>query len=118
MKNNKGFIDIESMLVLMIFIAIIVGVVWLTTIEYQNNQTTTCTVKDKWIKPSSESSKYLVNCGNEVYEITDLFFKGKFNSSDIYSKMKKGKKYTITTTGYRIRFFSMYKNVNKIEEVK
>ena len=86
--------------------------------EYGNKQTTTCTVKEKWIKRYDDSDVYLVKCGNEVYAITDLFFIGKFNSSDLYSKLQINHKYKITTTSYRIPFLSSYKNINKLKEVK
>ena len=89
------------------------------TLGYQNEETHVCVVQDKWVKRSSKSSdKYLVQCGNEVYEITDLLFKGKFNSSDIYANLEIGKKYEITTTGYRFKLFSMYKNINEYEVKK
>lgn len=86
--------------------------------EYGNKQTTTCTVKEKWIKRYNNSDVYLVRCGNEVYAITDLFFIGKFNSSDLYSNLKVGHKYKITTTSFRIPLLSSYKNINKLKEVK
>ena len=99
-----------------ITLGIIIGTIYFGTIGYQNEETHVCTVQDKWVKLSSKSSdKYLVQCGNEVYEITDLLFKGKFNSSDIYANLKVGKKYEITTTGYRFELFSMYKNINEYE---
>ena len=54
----------------------------------------------------------------EVYKITDLLFKGKFNSSDIYNELDIGKKYKVEITGVRIPIFSMYKNLNKVEPVE
>jgi len=44
-----------------------------------------------------------------------LFFKGKFNSTDLYNQLEPDKKYKIETTGNRIQFFSLYPNINKIE---
>lgn len=102
-----------------ITLGIIIGVVYFMTLGYQNEETHVCTVQDKWVKRGGKSSdKYLVQCGNEVYEITDLLFKGKFNSSDIYANLKIGNKYEITTTGYRFELFSMYKNINEYEVKK
>ena len=88
------------------------------SIGYQNEEIIECTVEDKWIKRSGKDDMYLVQCNNEVYQITDLLFKGKFNSSDIYANLKVGKTYEITTTGYRFKFLSMYKNINKYEKVE
>lgn len=88
------------------------------SIGYQNEEIIECTVEDKWIKRSGKDDVYLVQCDNEVYQITDLLFKGKFNSSDIYANLKVGKTYEITTTGYRFEFLSMYKNINEYEKVE
>lgn len=95
------------------------GLFWLFSLGYQNEQTITCKVSEKWIKSYGNSSQvYLVSCGKKVYEISDLLFKGKFNSSDIYANIKPNKTYKITTTGYRNGFFTMYQNINKVEIVK
>ena len=86
--------------------------------EYINEQTVTCKVKDKWVKRYDEKDVYLISCDDEVYKIEDLLFFGKFDSSDMYASIDKGKTYKITTTGYRMPYLSEYKNINKIEEVK
>ena len=101
-------------------LVVIIGVLLIifgVSMGYQNKQTTTCKVEDKWVK-NYDDSKYLVKCGNEVYEISDLFFIGKFNSSDIYASLKVNHEYKITSTGYRIPFLSWYKNINKVQEVE
>ena len=100
----------------LIILLLIAVPICFVSVGYQNEESHTCTVQDKWVKRDSMSSdKYLVQCGNEVFEITDLMFKCKFNSSDIYANLKIGKKYEITTTGYRFEIFSMYKNINEYE---
>ena len=103
----------------LIILLLIAVPICFVSVGYQNEESHTCTVQDKWVKRDSMSSdKYLVQCGNEVFEITDLMFKGKFNSSDIYANLKIGKKYEITTTGYRFKLLSMYKNINEYEVKK
>lgn len=103
---------------IIIIILILVGVIFFITINYQNEETHQCTVEDKWVKRESKSSDvYLVQCDDEVYKVSDLLFKGKFNSSDIYAKLKVGKKYEIITTGYRINALSMYKNINEYRKI-
>lgn len=86
--------------------------------EYFNEREVTCTVNDKWIKRYENNDIYLVSCDDEVYKIEDLLFYGKFDSSNMYAKLKKGKKYKLTVTGYRMSYFSEYQNINKIEEIK
>lgn len=56
----------------------------------------------------------VVDTDNNTYKITDLFLIGKFNSTDIYNNLNIGQAYLIEVTGVRNRFFSWYKNINKI----
>ena len=110
--NNKGSIILEILgavaIIGIIVLIIFIGFQW----SYGNEQTVTCTINDKWIKRSDDKDIYLVSCDDEVYKITDLFYKGKFDSSNIYAKLKKGKKYKLTVTGYRFGYLSSYQNIN------
>ena len=102
-------------LVFLIFIVLCIGY---CSIGYMNTETTTCQVEDKWIKNYDRDGVYLVDCGKNIYKISDLFWKAKFDSSDIYGKLEKGKTYKITTSGFRIPILSEYKNINKVEKVR
>lgn len=123
MKNEKGSIaDLFIVTVtLLIIITAIVSTVYLNVQAYTNKQEIEITVKDKYIKNGSgknSSSKYLVvDTENNTYQITDLLFNGKFNSTDLYNQLEINKRYKIETTGNRMHYFSVYPNINKIEEI-
>jgi len=95
--------------------AIILGGIGLEVAYYQTSDTVTFTVTDKETKVTSDgehvSSKYIVFTENETFENTDLLFGGKFNSSDIQGKLKRGETYTAEVYGWRVPFFSMYRNI-------
>lgn len=112
--TNKRFITMIFMIIAVVFI------LFGTTgcYNYMNEQTVECTVEEKWIKRKNSNDLYLVSCGEKVYKIEDLLYKGKFNSSDIYANLKVGKKYRLTTTGYRLSYFSEYQNINEYELIK
>lgn len=120
MKSENGAIEIVSSIIVGIIILGIIGVaIYFGTVEYQNEETIEITVKDKYIKRNGDTDLYLVASEEgETYKIQDLLFKGKFNSTDLYNELEVGKKYKITTTGIRLQYFSMYKNINKIEEIE
>lgn len=46
------------------------------------------TVTDKWIKRTEDRDLYMIGTENEVFKIEDNGFLLKFNSSDIYNKIK------------------------------
>lgn len=85
-----------------------------------NDRTDVITVKEKTVKVDSNSSRYLIFCKKEdgtteVFENTDDMLRGKFNSSDVYMKLKNKHKYRIISVGIRIPFLSTYRNIIKVE---
>ncbi len=61
-------------------------------------------------------SKYMIFTENEVFENTDAPLLMKFNSSDLYNKLKVDSTYTVKVYGFRIPFMSQYRNIIKIEK--
>ena len=120
-KNTKTF-----------FVVIIIAVILVLSIGYEaifsfndTEYTITVTDKERIYEGSGDtsSSKYLVfgddeNGNSLVFENTDCFIRGKWNSSNIQGQLKEGNTYKVTVVGYRVSFFSMYQNIIKIEEVK
>lgn len=72
----------------------------------------TITIKEKWVKYHMSDAKYLVSSNNnQVFEITDSFWKWRWDSSDLYSMLEQGMNCTITTQGWRLPILSDYKNI-------
>jgi hypothetical protein len=67
---------------------------------------------------SGKTSKYLIFTDKEVLEDTDNWLFLKFNSSDIYGKIKEGKTYKFSVAGLRMPMLSRYRNIKRAEEVK
>lgn len=59
-------------------------------------------------------NKYLIFTENEVFENTDSIIYGKYDSSDFQRKLKVGETYKVKVAGWRLPFFSMYRNIVKI----
>lgn len=57
------------------------------------------------------SSKYLIFTDGEVFENNDSLFALKWNSSDIYGRIKVGQTCDFTVTGWRLPFLSSYRNI-------
>lgn len=88
-----------------------------------NDTKYTITVTDKERITESGSSRYLIfgedeNGDIKVFENTDIFIRGKWNSSDIYGNLKVGNTYNIVVVGYRVPFFSWYQNIVSYKEIK
>ena len=63
----------------------------------------------------TRSCEYLVFTDGEVFSNSDVILRGKFNSSDLYGKIKEGETYNLKVIGYRLNFLSRYRNILSIE---
>lgn len=86
-----------------------------TGFYYMSSETIEITVKDKERittgSGESISSKFIIYTENEVFENTDSWIFGKFNSADYQNKLEVGKTYKVKVAGWRVPFFSMYRNI-------
>ena len=111
--------DLAGILLLVILVVIIGGIIgiaiWGCNVSYGNEQIIEIEIQDKYTK--GENGRYfIVDNNDKTYIVKDMLFLGKFNSTDIYNKLKIGKKYKVKVTGERIHFWSMYQNINEIIE--
>lgn len=106
----------------LVIILLIVSIAFLQSmiISYvtQKEIVVTITKTDRIVERSGEdiSSKYLVYTEEETFENTDSWMHFKFNSSDVQGRLLEGKKYVVKVYGWRIPFFSCYRNIIKIVE--
>ena len=103
--------------ILIALVIIIVGaiVIKIATIGYSNKEIIAIEVKDKYIKRDNKSDIYMiVDTDNNTYQISDLFWIGKFNSTDLYNELEIGQAYLVEITGVRNQFLSWYPNINNI----
>ena len=111
----KDYLYIIGCIILILFI--IGWPLTLTIMEYVDEKEIEITIQDKYIKGNNGKEQYLiVDTNNNTYVIHDLFFKGKFNSTDLYNKIKINKTYKVKTSGFRWQFQSMYPNINELLE--
>jgi hypothetical protein len=75
------------------------------------------TVKDKERIHSGNTSYYLIYTDIETFKCTDNLFYGKWNSSDMYGSLERGKRYKAQVIGWRIPFLSMYRNIVKMKQI-
>jgi len=75
-------------------------------------------IEDKERVNKMDSSYYLIFTDKEVFKNEDSLLFLKFNSSDIYGKLKRGKCYELKVRFWRVPLLSMYQNIMKFKEVK
>jgi len=108
---KKGNIEIISALISIIFFIFIFIIS--ISIYYTNPQDKIIHIKSI-TNITGEKIKYLIFTKEGVFENTDRFFIGKFNSSDIQNKLINKKECKVHTLGYRIPMLSMYPDIIKI----
>lgn len=87
-----------------------------------NFRTEIAAVTDKGVKRKDDTDKYLIYAIDtegdiQVYEITDSWVAGRFNSSDVYAGIEIGKTYEFTVAGDRNELMSWYPNIYEYEEI-
>jgi len=82
------------------------------------------TISDKQISTETDDdtgkvvSTYLIYTNRGVFRNDDARWFLKFDSSDFYGNLEKGKSYDLKVYGWRIPIFSMYPNIVRMREVK
>lgn len=106
-------------LIIGLFIFALVGIAVYEIAWFSSGEEITIEVTDKERIVESDgegktSSKYLVFTESETFENTDVLMLGKFNSSDLQGHLKPGRKYKVKVYGWRVPFFSSYRNIVSI----
>ena len=81
---------------------------------YGTDEYVQCTVEKSERVVEGSSSKYLIFCTEEVFQNSDSLWYWKWNSSDFYRDIREGESYRFKVYGWRIPFFSMYRNIIEI----
>lgn len=121
--SYKGFSAFAITVVIVLAIILVgVGTVITNFIgNYYKEESIVITVKDKErvANRDGDGAKYLIwSEDGETFENVDSLFKGKFNSSDLYGQLERGKKYKCKVYGFRSGFWSMYRNLISCSEYK
>jgi len=119
--QNMSLDDIKELALVGVFVGglgFIATLPW--TAPHLDREVYVAKVTDKQVKRSGEKDKYMVftelpDKSVRVFENTDSLLELKWNSSDIYAKMKIGETYKIKTYGWRVPFFSWYENIVTVE---
>jgi hypothetical protein len=115
--GSTGLAGLGFGLIALVFLVAVVGGVWYT-LGTKDTVTFTVTDKERITESSTDggtTSKYLIFTDTETFENTDTMLYGKFNSSDVYGRLKEGKQYTCEVYGWRIGLFSTYRNIVSCE---
>jgi hypothetical protein len=108
----------RAIVVLVIF-AVVLGLFFYLPRAYRGTEIVTILDKERinFVEDGKNKSRYLVFTDKEVYQNRDDWFYLKFHSSDIYGYLKRGEKYKISVTGWRMELFSKYQNIISAQRV-
>lgn len=84
---------------------------WIPYSAYGTVETIETTIQSKERINDGFTSKYLIFTEKEVFQNSDTWAFLKFNSSDVYGKLKEGATCQLKVNGFRVPFFSMYRNI-------
>jgi hypothetical protein len=101
---------------------LLVGAILVFGVAYRNTGSTVIAQvrdKERVCNSTSEGSdcRYLVYTDQGTYAVEDSFIFWRFNSSDVYGSIERGKTYSFYIVGWRIPFASVYPNIIRHEEL-
>lgn len=121
MRNcRRGEASPWSLVAVVAFLILVFG--GSCVMQHATKDTTTFTVdRRERVNNGEDNSKYLVwitrdDGTTETLECTDTLAFGKFNSSDLYGRLKEGRRFKATVAGYRFGCTSSYRNIISIDE--
>lgn len=83
-------------------------------VYHASEATVTIAVTDK----AAMSKQYLVFSKEEVFGVDDTVTFMDFRASDRFNSIEKGKTYRCRVAGWRLPFFSAYRNILEAKEVR
>jgi hypothetical protein len=103
------------------WLAIVVGIACLFLVgscasSYYSDESVVIKVTGKEAVPVEGGHEYRVYTEDETYVMKDSLVKGRFRTSNEYSKIKDGGTYTCTKFGVRVPLFSMFENIRDCRE--
>lgn len=117
MKKRKSLKSRGLKLLMFVLVALVIFAYPIA--YYTSSETIEVTInnKERITTGSGESisSKFLVYSENEVFENIDSWMFMKFSSADIQNALKEDSTYTVKVVGWRVPFFSWYRNVITIK---
>lgn len=111
-KAKKSLFFIVSVII----VAFLIGAYPMAYLSSQEDVNITVTKSER--VTSGDNSYYLIYTDSETFENTDSWLFIKFDSSDLYRELKVGEKYNVKVVGWRIPFFSLYRNIIKINKLE
>lgn len=115
-SNEFNFSSFKFIFLPIFLIIVIFTVLYQTT----RDETVATVVKSERVCESGKDGecKYMIFTKDEVLENSDSLLNMKFNSSDYYANIEVGKTYEFYVVGWRVPFFSMYRNILDYSEIK
>ena len=112
-----------SKLIFALFGVMVIASVGTTVLYYSASEQVTFTVTDKERVMSctatdngtSCEAQYLVFTDVTTYTIQDSLIKFRFNSSDVYGRIKPGQTCTAIAYGWRVGWMSWYQNLFDVQ---
>lgn len=107
-----------------VVIAVVAAIILCVMIfgSYYDRQDTTVTVtgKERVCDSSGDSGttcRYLIFTDETTFAVEDSIVIGRFDSSDFYGQIRVCHRYDITYYGWRQGFFSLYPNIEEMEDL-
>ena len=107
MFNLKSF---PANLFIITLVILIIVSIFRIIYDFSTPFTKTITLKEKYLRNAGRSRDVymIVDTDNNIYQLSDVWYRGEFNMANDYVGLEIGKKYKLTGYGNRVHFLSWY----------
>lgn len=99
------------------FVAVVVVALLILLISsYSKTSPVTFKITSKEAVPTDSGHEYRVYTNQGTFKVGDSIVHPRFNSADVYGRLKPGHSYTCKSWGWRIPVFSSFKNLTDCRE--
>ncbi len=119
MRAPSGTYFAEHKLLVGVFAVIVLFATLSTVVKYYATHfERVIVVKDKYMRHRRSASNYhVVDTDDNIYRVVNVWFKGDFDRSDEFVRLRKGATYAVKGFGYRWGLTGSYKQLYEFEEI-
>ncbi len=121
---SKTNLEATGATIILIIVAVLAFCKWAYPALDQNNTDTTAVVtiqdlqQQQVFRSSTTDFRYIVICDTETFVIKSSLANWKFNNSDLFFRLERGKKYRFRVAGSGKGFWTDYRNILSAQKVE
>lgn len=114
LRSPHWGVGLAAGIVLVLLCGLVIG----GCMGYAQTSSVTFTVEDKESVTTQDGHEYRVYTTQGTFKVADSWVHPRFNSSEVYGRLKDGRSYRCEVYGWRVPVLSQFKNILSCDTAK